>query len=178
MFDLLRDRIAFRYASVPPTRRGTAFLSDMRELPRLVKGFGRAIRFAITSPPYLDITKFEEDQWLRLWFLGGKPRPTYGVVSRDDRHERPSKYWNLVSDMWRVLGQVLGKKAEIVIRLGAKKLDEEQLGACLKGTTVFSQREVSLLSRESSVIRRKQTGAFLPDSEGCLTEVDFHFRMK
>src|SRR5258705_2335387 len=40
----------------------------------------------ITSPPYLDVTNFEEDQWLRLWFLGGPPYPTRHRLASDDRH--------------------------------------------------------------------------------------------
>ena len=46
--------------------------TDMRNLPRIIEVHkNRADQCAITSPPYLNVTSFEEDQWLRLWFLGG-----------------------------------------------------------------------------------------------------------
>lgn len=47
------------------------------DLPRLVDA--GSVRCVITSPPYLDVTNFEEDQWLRLWFQGGPPKPTWGA---------------------------------------------------------------------------------------------------
>jgi hypothetical protein len=176
-FDVLRKFIAFRYESEPPMNRGTVYKADMRYLPRLVAELKRPIRCVVTSPPYLDVTNFEEDQWLRLWFLGSLPRPTYHIISKDDRHERPERYWDLISDLWRVLGQVLAKKSDIVIRLGGRKLDQERMGDCLLATSVFSQRSVSLVFSESSEIKGRQTGSFRPGARGCLTEADFHFHM-
>lgn len=177
-FDLLRNRMHFRYASDPPEERALVIQQDMRELPRVVSRLPKPIRCVVTSPPYLDVTNFEEDQWLRLWFLGGPPRPTYGMVSRDDRHERPDAYWNLISDMWRMLGQVLDSKANIVIRMGGKNLKPDQVVGGLTATSIFSKRKVRLLHREESEIKRRQTHAFRPGSKGCSFEVDCHFRME
>jgi hypothetical protein len=177
VFDLLRERVAFRYESERPERRGVVFRADMRELPKLISDFRAPIRCVITSPPYLDVTSFEEDQWLRLWFLKGQPRPTYHQVSRDDRHERPERYWDLISDIWRVLGRVLARRADIVIRLGGKNLDPSQMGRGLLTTSIFAKRKVSLLHSEVSEIKRRQTDSFRPGSQGCRAEVDFHFRM-
>jgi hypothetical protein len=143
----------------------------------MVTDFALPIRCVITSPPYLDVTNFEEDQWLRLWFLGGKPRPTYRTISKDDRHEKPDRYWQLISDMWRVLGRILTKKADIVIRIGGKNFEPEGMGKSLQATSAFSRRSVRLLSSETSEIKRKQTASFRPGSRGCLKEADFHFRM-
>ena len=100
-FQLMRKQLRFRYESDPPARTATVLMTDMRELPRIRLGLRKPIRCVITSPPYFDVTSFEEDQWLRLWFLGCAPRPTYGRISKDDRHTSTSKYWDLVSDMWR-----------------------------------------------------------------------------
>lgn len=176
-FALLRDRVTFRYESDPPEGRGTVIKSDMRELPRLLDEFDKPIRCVITSPPYLDVTNFEEDQWLRLWFLRGKPYPTYRTVSRDDRHENAEKYWDMISDMWRVLGKVLAKKADIVIRLGGKDFDTEGMGQRLQATSIFSRRKAELVHSETSEIQRRQTDSFRPGSKGCRIEADFHFRL-
>jgi len=177
VFELLRSRITYRYESDPPGLRGRVFRADMRELPRLLRATRPSIHCVITSPPYLDVTNFEEDQWLRLWFLGSRTHPTYRVISKDDRHERPERYWDLISDLWRVLGQVLAQKADIVIRIGGKNFDPEGMGKSLQATSIFSQRKVTLVSSETSPIKGKQTGSFRPGSKGCTTEADFHFRM-
>src|SRR5262249_16912100 len=168
----------FRYESEPPAGRGTTLRTDIRELPRLVQDYPEPIRCVITSPPYLDVTNFEEDQWLRLWFLGSQPRPTYRLISKDDRHERAEHYWDLISDMWRVFGQVLARNADIVIRIGGKNFNAEEMGKRLQGTSVFAQRSAELVHSEASPIKGKQTDSFRPGSKGCLIEADFHFRLK
>lgn len=176
VFDLVRRKASFRYESEPPTTRGLIFKTDMRDLPRLAGYFPCPVRCVVTSPPYLDVTNFEEDQWLRLWFLGSVPRPTYRVVSKDDRHERADRYWDLISDMWRTLGQVMANKADVVVRIGGKNIDAEQMGARLVATSVFAQGRVELVHFETSTIKRRQTDSFRPGSKGCLVESDFHFR--
>jgi hypothetical protein len=177
VFELLRDRVTYRYESDPPMGRGTVLRTDMRELPRMIRTGSTPIRCVITSPPYLDVTNFEEDQWLRLWFLRGQPRPTYHVISKDDRHEHAGPYWDLISDMWRVLGQVMGKKADVVIRLGGKNFNTEEMGQRLQATSIFSQRKAELVESETSPIRKRQTDSFRPGTKGCLIEADFHFRL-
>lgn len=71
VFELLRTRAEFRYESDPPIGNALVLHRDMRELPRLRKDLPERISCVVTSPPYFDVTDFEEDQWLRLWFLGG-----------------------------------------------------------------------------------------------------------
>jgi hypothetical protein len=177
-FQLLRKQTDYRYESKPPESSAEVFNADMRELPRLLKNPKMPIRCVITSPPYLDVTSFEEDQWLRLWFLGGPPRPTYGQVSRDDRHEDISAYWGMIADLWRVLGCVLSPRADVVIRIGGKGLVPEQLVNGLVATSVFSKRRAVLAHREVSTIRHRQTDSFRPGSRGCSFEVDCHFRLQ
>jgi len=176
VFSLLSDRIDFRYVSEPPVLRAEVLQADMRELPRLLHARGNTIRHVITSPPYFDITNFEEDHWLRLWFLGNAPHPTYRKLSRDDRHSSPTRYWQMICDFWRSLGQILGSKAQVVIRLGAKGEDPERVAKRLLAAGVFSGRRVELVGDfEVSDIRNRQTDSFRPGSSGCLREIDFHF---
>lgn len=176
-FRVLHVKADYRYQSHPPTLRAAVLHGDMRLLTRSDVVTRTAPTCAITSPPYLDVTDFEEDQWLRLWFLNREPYPTRHVVSRDDRYRRPADYWSLIGDMWRVLGVVLGPKANVVIRIGGKGLTDQQLVDGLEGTSVLTQRRVKLVSQEVSSIQGRQTGSFRPGSTGCLYEVDCHFRV-
>lgn len=172
VFGILRSRVRFRYESERPARKATVVEGDFRQLPHLLRQHEAPIRLAVTSPPYLDITNFEEDQWLRLWFLGGPPRVTYREVSKDDRHDVPSSYWRLIADMWRVLGCLLAKDSHVVIRMGGKRLEADAVVAGLSGTSVFSRRGVRLVSAEVSPIRNRQTHSFRPGTTGCVREVD------
>lgn len=177
VFEVLRQRIDFRYASTPPPQSAVVRQGDFRSLPAQIGSLRRRVKLVVTSPPYLDTTNFEEDQWLRLWFLGGQPNPTYGRVSRDDRHERPEAYWQLIADMWRVLGQVLAKDAYVVVRMGGRKLTPDRIVSGLEATAMFTGRAVSLVSSEESLIGRRQTDAFRPGSTGCVSEVDCCFQV-
>jgi hypothetical protein len=177
IFALLRDRVCYRYVTGVPEGRAEVFLSDMRELPALVRARRPPIRCVVTSPPYLDVTNFEEDQWLRHWFLGGPPYPTYRRITNDNRHLRPERYWAMIADMWRVLGAVLAPKSDIVVRFGAKRMAPLQMVRTLQAASVFAHRRVRLASHEVSEIRNRQTDAFRPGSRGCLVEVDCHFAM-
>ena len=175
VFDLLRQHLAFRYQSDPPTLKGLAFESDFRNLPKYLRGLDKAPKLVVTSPPYLDTTNFEEDQWLRLWFLGGPPKPTYRTISKDDRHENPDSYWRLIGDLWRVLGQVLARKAHVVIRMGGKKLTAESIASGLTANSCFSGRKVEIIHTEVSVLRKRQTASFRPGAPGGGYEVDCCF---
>jgi hypothetical protein len=177
VFALLRKYLAFRYQSVPPTKKGLTFESDFRNLANNLKGTNRIPNLVVTSPPYLDTTNFEEDQWLRLWFLGNPPGPTYRKISRDDRHDNPDSYWRLIADLWRVLGQVLAKKSHVVIRMGGKKLTPERIISGLTATASFSGRKVELIHDEVSVLKNRQTGSFRPGAPGGGYEVDCCFRV-
>jgi hypothetical protein len=176
-FQVLGDMIAFRYESPLPAGNSLVLHTDMRQLPRLIDEEARkSIRCAITSPPYLNVTSFEEDQWLRLWFLGGLTYPKKGVVSRDDRHGTADNYWSFISDMWRSLGAVMGDNSHIIVRIGSRKISPEQLKLGLSGCAQFSGRKVKLVGSEVTEITGRQTDAFRPGTKGCVVELDCHFR--
>ncbi|MFO0797092.1 MAG: DNA methyltransferase [Gemmataceae bacterium] len=175
-FELLNRQARYRYESDPPKGDAVILHRDMRHLAWMKDKLPAPLNLAITSPPYLDVTNFEEDQWLRLWFLGGPPHPTRHRVSRDDRYEREDGYWTFVADMWRMLGAVMAKTANVVIRLGARGLKPDLMTERLIASSQFSQRRIKLVSQSSSALQKRQTDSFRPGTKGCLVEVDCHFK--
>ena len=178
VFDILEQRLRFRYASPRPEGESVILHSDMRELPWVAESLPGPIRCVITSPPYFDVTNFEEDQWLRLWFLGGPPRPTRNRLSRDDRHSFETNYWRFIADMWRSLGSVLASNAKIIVRLGSSRISPDNLRAQLLATSRFSGRKVVLSHSEVSEISGRQTDVFRPGTSGCKIEVDCVFTIR
>ncbi len=120
VFEILENRAKYRYASPVPRGESLVFHGDMRALPGHLAGSEHRVSCVVTSPPYLDVTSFEEDQWLRLWLLGGPPYPASGRISRDDRHSSAANYWNFIADMWRCLGAVVTGGGHVVIRMGTR----------------------------------------------------------
>lgn len=175
-FRILLEMADFRYASPLPEGDSVVLHTDMRTLPRLISAESGPIRCAVTSPPYLNVTSFEEDQWLRLWFLGGLAYPQKGAVSRDDRHGTADNYWSFISDMWRSLGSVMADGSHVVVRIGSRKLSPDLLKRGLTGCAQLSGRKVKLVSVQITEIKRRQTDAFRPGTTGCVVELDCHFR--
>lgn len=149
-------------------------LGDARMASKLLPDLAGKVRLVVTSPPYLNVTAFEEDQWLRLWFLGGEPNPTYGKVSRDDRHQNAGRYWAFLTETWRGIAPLLRRDSVLVLRIGAKALSLEDIteGVLRSLTNVFPANEW-LHKPAISVIREKQARAFNPSAGGCQYETDF-----
>jgi hypothetical protein len=178
VFELLRERAEFRFRSEPPVRRGTVKLGDARRSADFFRAAIGRVKAVITSPPYLDVTRYEEDQWLRLWFLGGLPEPTYGAISRDDRHCSEPKYWQFLADVWKGFQPMLAKKAVLVCRIGAKGLDLEALSLGLRQSLrAASVRFRAIEGPTVTRIHKRQTDYFRPGSKGCLYEADFVFQL-
>ncbi len=176
VFDILRDRAEFRLKKGRPDGTGRAALCDVRQVSAAFPDGHKKVRMVITSPPYLDVTNFEEDQWLRLWFLGGPPHPTYGRVSKDDRRIGALGYWEFIKSAWLGIAPLLKKKAILVCRIGAKGLEPDQLrkrfAECVASVWPKHQRlsEPSLSEAEYS-----QISVLNPDASGCHYEMDFEY---
>ena len=90
----------------------------MRDLSRRLPFLEGKVNAVVTSPPYFNTTSFAEDQWLRIWFLGGADHPTRSGASKDDRHTSRYKYWRFIADAWRGVAPLLAPNATIVCRIG------------------------------------------------------------
>jgi hypothetical protein len=178
VFELLRDRADYRLAEGVPDRRGHVGLVDVREAARRFRWFSGQAAAVVTSPPYLSTTRFEEDQWLRLWFLGGAPRPTFWQVSKDDRHEWVRPYWAFLAAAWRGIAPLLKRGAILVCRLGARRLtaDALQAGLLTSVRSVWPRAEL-VVDPVTTPLRRRQSAVLNPASVGCRYEVDFAFRL-
>lgn len=180
VFQVLRKAVAFRYQVAPAKRKGIVRQSDARTAARVFPEFTRQVKLVVTSPPYLNTTDYSEDQWLRLWFLGGEPYPELRK-SKDDRHRRTEAYWNFLNQSWAGLSELLGDKATIVIRMGGAKLSKAELFAGLTTGlyTALARHDIEPLNDGvTSAIRPRETTAFRPTRRRPRMEHDFTFQAK
>ena len=179
VFQLLRERAKFRLRDANlPGLSGKVALGDARTAADLFPESRRKVKLILTSPPYLNVTNYEEDQWLRLWVLGNEPFPTYKTISKDDRHLDPIKYWKFLEEVWQGIEPLLSKGASLVCRIGAKDLKRDEV---TDGLTESLKEVFPSLRRKKppvvSRIRNRQTEYFRPGSKGCLYEMDFAFSL-
>ncbi len=174
-YDILRQQILYRFASQPAPIRGRIAHGDARNALRFFPKLRESVSLVITSPPYLDTTNFHEDQWLRIWFLGGPPHPS-AVRKGDDRHTSIESYWLFLEESWKGMAGLLRRHAHIVLRVGGKKLDCE---TTLRGLKVTLERglarPVELVEQRTTKILGGQRRSFRPNAEGTKVEHDFHF---
>lgn len=178
VFRMLRTKASFRLSTGKPNSMGEVALSDARRSSKVFSSYKRKVSLLLTSPPYLDVTNYEEDQWLRLWFLGFPARPTYGTISRDDRHADESRYWAFLREVWQSVHPLMRKGSRFVCRIGAKGIKEQQLieGFVTSVKAVFHEARL-VRKPKISRIRNRQTDHFQPGTKGCLYEMDFVFRL-
>ena len=77
VFSILHTCAEYRYQAPLPELKGRVVEGDVRRAGTLLRSYKEKVKLIITSPPYLDITDYHEDQWLRLWFLGGGDEADY-----------------------------------------------------------------------------------------------------
>ena len=178
VFEILLSQIAFRYSDMIPTILGRAKLGDARKAGKMYKSLRGQVRLLLTSPPYLDTTDYGEDQWLRLWFLGGEPRPKSGLFP-DSRHSSSCRYWSFLRDTWQGQATLLSDKATIIIRIGGRRLKIDEIQEQVQSgiTQALENSSVELIEApRTSEIRNRQTNVFRPGTEGKRLEHDFIFR--
>src|SRR5260370_2700121 len=178
VFKLLSERARLRLKAEVPRIQGFVRLGDARRSGVMFRDFNGTVRGVITPPPYLDITRYEEDQWLGRWFLGGAPGPTYGRISKDDRHSSKRIYWRFLSEVWAGIQPLIAPGATLVCRIGAKGLAWQEIEAGL----ITSLKDADLVPKtvrpaRITTSRKRQTEYFLPRTHGCLYELDVTFRI-
>lgn len=179
VFSTLRKALAFRYRFPPASQKGRVSHCDARKVGRKFAELSGKVKLVVTSPPYLDTTDYSEDQWLRLWFLGGKPFPEIRK-NKDDRYTNVADYWKFLEESWCGIAPLLARNSTIVVRIGGAKLTKQEL---LEGLTVSLKHGTNLRGVRSlhkgitSTIRPRETSAFRPARRTANVEHDFVFRL-
>jgi hypothetical protein len=175
-FATLEAKAAYRLSTGVPPGEGSVLLADARLTADLLPQLHGAVAAVVTSPPYLDVTSYEEDQWLRLWFLGGEPRPTARRLSPDDRHTSAIRYWRFLGDVWAGVAPLLRDGATVVCRIGSRRLavPDVRAGVEMSLRSAFGSAEETRPCAVSA-LERRQTRSFRPGSHGCGYEVDLTY---
>lgn len=179
VFSILYSRAEYRLADQQGVRRGSVALADARRAALTFPQLRNSVNAIITSPPYLDMLRYEEDQWLRLWFLGSKPYPIYRKYSNDDRHTSKKLYWSFLKEVWQGVEPLMRRDSVMVCRIGATAISQREITAGLKNSLKQAFPRIELLKRPKvSQIKNKQANNFLPGNRGCTYEVDYVFGLR
>ena len=175
VFSILRRMNDYRFRSRPPERCGQVALSDARNASQCFPHLAGRVTDVITSPPYLNTTNYREDQWLRLWFLGGEATARYPRT--DGRHTNVERYWTFLSEAWAGMAPLLAPKARIVVRIGGRKLTKTETRDTLESTLrAATGRSVNLMDAGvTSSVKQTQANTFRGSKPTPTVEHDFCF---
>jgi len=157
-----------------PSLKGRVVEGDARRACTLLKAYRGRVKLVVTSPPYLDITDYHEDQWLRLWLLGGPVRPIVGQ-GRDDRHRRVEAYWQFLAEAWAGVAPLLHRSCQVVVRIGGTRLSREELRSGLLISLNSTGRKFTLAESRQTESRNGQRRTFQPTRANASVEHDFRF---
>lgn len=178
-FAVVRSMSEFRLSNANLKLRGIVRMKDARKAAEAFPKLCGKVKLIVTSPPYLDTTNYREDQWLRLWFLGGPARPMPHTGS-DDRHRSSEKYWTFLAEAWSGCARLLASRSVLVVRIGGTTLRKEQLfsGVSTSLESALIQFRVRPIhSGVTTEIRNRQTNAFRPGTKSRRFEHDFAFEL-
>jgi len=174
VFTILRAAAEYRYYSSVPAIKGRVVEGDARRAGSLLSAYKNRVKLIITSPPYLDITDYHEDQWLRLWFLGGPMRPISGQ-GKDDRHRIVQEYWQFLAEAWCGVVPLLQDSAQIIVRIGGTRLGADELRTGLLDSLNSTGRKFRMLEYKQSDIINGQKRIFSSAPHKASVEHDFRF---
>ncbi|NCT99671.1 MAG: site-specific DNA-methyltransferase [Comamonadaceae bacterium] len=178
-FDILRAQLRYRLQAERPGLKGAVRHRDARDAGRAFPSLREKVSLVVTSPPYLDTTDYNEDQWLRLWFLGGAAAPHAGA-NKDDRHTTLEGYWSFLNETWEGMQPLLKDGAHIVIRIGGTKLDKQDLLDGLQISLMAGLERFRVKPMHDGLttpILNRQTNVFRPGTSPKRYEHDFTFRV-
>ncbi|MGB6688766.1 MAG: DNA methyltransferase [Terracidiphilus sp.] len=176
VFSILQAAADYRYQSPAPAIKGRVVEGDVRKASTMLRSYREKVKLVITSAPYLDITDYHEDQWLRLWFLGGPMRPISGQA-RDNRHRVIEAYWQFLREAWAGIVPLLQASAQIVVRIGGTRLGQEELQVGLLESLNSTGSSFELLESSQSDIKNGQARMFSAGDPKRSVEYDFRFRL-
>ena len=151
--DYLKSRVSWRYAKgiEKSGNEAQVYFGDARR--GLSGRRGDRAALILTSPPYMGVTNYKYDNWIRLWALGGPPEPNSDLEQRYANRERYS--W-MIRDVFGRLAKSARPDATVVVRTDRRPYTQE--------TTTRAMREVwpdhCLLGRKTRATRPTQTSLF------------------
>jgi hypothetical protein len=152
--EFLEKKIRWRYAKgITKTAKSSVWLGDSCHLLKrvqnqIIKKNQRRFKLLITSPPYLGISDYHRDQWLRLWMLGSEPdyRRIEGKHKRDFASQ--TNYKNLLSSVFLQSSEMMSKSGYVYVRTDAREQTFEITHEVLK--TAFPRWKEKIIYRPYS----------------------------
>jgi hypothetical protein len=133
--DFMLRKVAWRYAKGRlNSRQSRVYLGDSQtRIARIsARLCSHKATLLFTSPPYYGVTNYFYDQWLRLWLLGGRDKPTSPRTPCRRKFENKTQYSEMLQSVFLKSSSLLERNATVVIRTDSRKFTYDSTLAALK----------------------------------------------
>ena len=137
----LIKRISWRYEKgFPRYKKSFVYLNDNRIVLKRKNLKKYNFKLLLTSPPYYNVTDYFQDQWLRLWLLGGKNR-----LSSGEKFQSKEKYYKLLYEVFSKSKILLDPEAILYIRTDKRDFTKNTTIDILK--KIYPEKTMTILDK-------------------------------
>lgn len=118
--EFMLSRVRWRYAKgVPEVSNSQLLLGDSCARLSDLERHG-PFNILLTSPPYIGVTNYHYDQWLRLWMLGDEPYPRSSGDPHRGRFDSARDYEVLLATVFGSVAKMMAPGAVAYVRTDAR----------------------------------------------------------
>lgn len=132
------------------------------------------IGVVVTSPPYFGMSTYIQDQWLRMWFLGGPEEIDYINVNQI-HHSNEERFIKDLSRVWKNIYKSEADMLDMYIRFGSLPSTEADAKYILRASIEEAKGWRIVYTQNASDARcgKRQADQMTTDSKP-VDEFDFH----
>ncbi len=159
--------------TLPGGSAGHVLCADARKLP-LRHSLQKQTSLVITSPPYYGMRTYVQDQWLRMWFLGGPTTIDYQAGNQLD-HNGQDTFISELAKVWNRIGKSKAERVDLYVRFGSVPCMRSDAKHILRSSLDQAEgwKLISVRHAYSAHEGRRQADQMVIDSRAD-SEYDFH----
>lgn len=171
--ELVKRKASYTFTKELPGRvEGKILLGDSRTIASITE---KKFDWIITSPPYYGMANYEQDQWLRNWFLGGLEKVDYSRAGQL-KHWSEEAFAKDLSKVWANTAEKSKPGARLIIRFGALPSKSESSPAeLIKKSLSLANcgwKVSTIRSAGKPAEAKRQANQFKNASAGYIEEID------
>lgn len=174
VLNVLRRKLA-RIADIetePEGLSGYVTCADARTIS-LRRNIQKKTSLVITSPPYYGMRTYVEDQWLRMWFLGGPDSIEYGKATQIS-HGGQETFIDELASVWERIAKSDADTIDLYIRFGSVPSTKSDPRKIIKSSLEQSGdwKLISVCNANTAEEGKRQADQM--GTSSAATEYDFH----
>ena len=158
--------------AVAPSKIANIKCLDSRKLTSFKTIKGPLV--TVTSPPYYGMRTYVQDQWLRMWFLGGGTEINYENTNQLC-HGGQKRFVEDLAKVWRNIGERASNEAHLYVRFGSISSAKSDAKEILQSSLheAGNWKLISVRNAQTAHFGKRQADQMGRESQAA-NEYDFH----